>query len=149
MPGKKWPGLTLWPACVLLMLELHSLHGMGMSIGGMYPHIAHEEALAIVYPTFVRFTWKSAIPQFSKLAKILNPDLNSLTDVHSAEMAAEEMDKFLKKIGLWISLKDKGMPESEMEALTKQYKVLPDYNGNPRIATEKEIFNLVEQSYNK
>jgi alcohol dehydrogenase class IV len=122
-------------------------HGMGMAIGGMYPHIAHGEALAIVYPAFTRFTWESAIPQFSKFGRILNPELKSVTDSQAAEKSVEEVDKFLKKIGLWISLKEKGMPEIEINALAKQCMVLPDYKGNPRVAMGEEMIDLVKQSY--
>jgi len=122
-------------------------HGMGMAIGGMYPNVAHGESLAIVYPAFTRFTWKSAVPQFSTLARLLNPELKKLTDEQAAEKSVEEMDKFLKKIGLWISLKDKGMPESEINALARQCMVLPDYKGNPRVANEAEMIDLVKQSY--
>jgi alcohol dehydrogenase class IV len=123
-------------------------HGMGMAIGGMYPNVAHGEALAIVYPAFTRFTWESAVPQFSNLARILNPGLKALPDGKAAEMSVEEVDKFLKKIGLWVSLKDKGMPESEINQLAKQCMVLPDYKGNPRVASEEEMIELVRKSYN-
>ena len=61
----------------------------------------------------------------------------------------EEVDKFLKKIGLWVSLKDKGMPESEIPLLAKQCMVLPDYKGNPRVASEEEMIEMVKQSYMK
>jgi alcohol dehydrogenase class IV len=124
-------------------------HGMGMAIGGMYPAIAHGEALAIVYPAFARFTWQAAIPPFANLARVLNPDLKTITDLEAAEKAVDEIDKFLKKIGLWISLRDKGMPESEIELLAKQCMVLPDYKGNPRVATEEEMIELVKQCYFK
>ncbi|WP_299549843.1 hypothetical protein [Seonamhaeicola sp.] len=43
--------------------------------------------------------------------------------------------------------KDIEMPKSEIEALAKQCMVLPDYKGNPRVATETEIIELVEDSY--
>ena len=122
-------------------------HGMGMAVGGMYPKIAHGEALAIVYPAFSRFTWKSAIPQFSKLGRIFNPQLKNLSDEQAAGMAVDEIDKFLKKIGLWFTLEEKGVPESEIHALAKQCMVLPDYKGNPRVATEDEMIELVKQSY--
>ncbi|MBB3186211.1 iron-containing alcohol dehydrogenase [Microbacter margulisiae] len=124
-------------------------HGMGMAIGGMYPNVAHGESLAIVYPAFIKFTWKWAVPQFSKLARILNPELKKITDEQAAEKSVEEMDKFLKKIGLWISLKDKGMPENEINLLARQCMVLPDYKGNPRVATEDEMIELVKQSFFK
>jgi len=42
-------------------------HGMGMAIGGMYPHVAHGESLAIVYPAFVEFTYEAAIRNLLKL----------------------------------------------------------------------------------
>ena len=124
-------------------------HGMGMAIGGMYPHIAHGEALAIVYPSFMRFTWESAIPQFSKLAWILDPDLKLVSEAEAAERSAEEIDKFLKSIGLWISLQEKGMAENEIEALAVQSMVLPDYKGNLRVATREEMIGLVKDSFYK
>ena len=122
-------------------------HGMGMAIGGMYPNVAHGEALAIVYPAFTRFTWESAVPQFAKLARTLNPGLKDLPDGKAAGKSVEEVDKFLKKIGLWVSLKDKGMPENEINLLAKQCMVLPDYKGNPRVASEEEMIELVRLSY--
>jgi alcohol dehydrogenase class IV len=122
-------------------------HGMGMAIGGMYPNVAHGEALAIVYPAFTRFTWKHAINQFAAMARILNPELKKLPDNKAAEKSVDEVDKFLKKIGLWITLKEKGMPENEIDDLARQCMVLPDYKGNPRVATESEMVDLVKQSY--
>jgi len=122
-------------------------HGMGMAIGGMYPNISHGGSLAIVYPAFAKFTWANAIPQFSKLARILNPALVSLTDEQAAEKSAEEIEKFLAKIELKLSLKEYGMPENEIETLAKQCMVLPDYKGNPRVATLDEMTELVKQAY--
>ena len=122
-------------------------HGMGMAIGGMYPNISHGGSLAIVYPAFAKFTWADAIPQFSKLARILNPALVSLTDEQAAEKSVEEIEKFLAKIELKLSLKEYGMPENEIESLAKQCMVLPDYKGNPRVATLDEMIKLVKQAY--
>jgi alcohol dehydrogenase class IV len=122
-------------------------HGMGMAIGGMYPHVAHGEALAIVYPAFAAFTWESAIPQFSKLAKILNPHLLGYSEPDAARKCEAEIVKFLTLIGLNRKLSDIGMPESEIEDLARQCMVLPDYKGNPRVATYEEMVGLVKDSY--
>jgi alcohol dehydrogenase class IV len=124
-------------------------HGMGMAIGGMYPQVAHGEALAIVYPAFARFTWESAIPQFSKLARIFNPGLSFTSDAETASSCPEEINKFLKKIGLCKSLKDVNMPEDEIDDLARQSMVLPDYKGNPRVATPDEMVELVKEAYNQ
>jgi alcohol dehydrogenase class IV len=122
-------------------------HGMGMAIGGMYPHVAHGESLAIVYPACTRFTHKSAERHYATMARILNPELHSLSDQFAASSSVEEVEKFLKRIGLNKKLKDVGMPEDEIQALATQCMVLPDYEANPRVATEIEMLELVKESY--
>jgi len=122
-------------------------HGMGMAIGGMYPQVAHGEALAIVYPAFAAFTWESAIPQFSKLARILNPGLKTLSDTEAASQSPAEITKFLQAIHLNKSLSEVGMPEDEILQLATHCMVLPDYKGNPRVATENEMIELVKSCF--
>ena len=122
-------------------------HGMGMAIGGMYPHVAHGEALAIVYPAFADFTWEAAIPQFSRLARIFNPELKGVSDHDAAKACPAEIKRFLDRIGLRKSLKDVGMPAGEIADLARQCMVLPDYKGNPRVATDLEMVDLVKASY--
>jgi alcohol dehydrogenase class IV len=122
-------------------------HGMGMAIGGMYPRVAHGESLAIVYPAFAEFTWEAAMPQFAKIARILNPDLGKVSEIEAASKSPGEIVKFLKTIGLNKKLRDVDIPESEIEALAKQCMVLPDYKGNPRVATADEMIELVRKSY--
>lgn len=122
-------------------------HGMGMAIGGMYPHIAHGEGLAILYPTFAEFTQAHAIDKFAQLARILNPKLDKASDEKAAAQSPVEIAKFLETIGLKKKLRDVKVPEEELEALAKQCMVLPDYKGNPRVATEEEMLELVKTVY--
>jgi len=122
-------------------------HGMGMAIGGMYPHVAHGEALAIVYPACMDYTKEAAIPEFSKLASVFNPSYAELPAKVAAGKAVEEIKSFLKKLGLDKSLSEIGMPENEIEKLATQCMVLPDYKANPRVATEEEMLQLVKDSY--
>ncbi len=122
-------------------------HGMGMAIGGMYPHVAHGEALAIVYPACFDFTWEAAIPQFAKLARILNPELNAVSDQEAAFKSTVEIRKFLKEIKLNKKLSDVAVPENEIEKLAEQCMVLPDYKSNPRVASKEEMIELVKESY--
>lgn len=122
-------------------------HGMGMAIGGMYPQVAHGEGLAILYPAFARYTWKSDVPAFARLARLFNPQLQSVPDAVAAEACSEEIVKFLKLIGIYKKLKDVGMPYEEIGALAKQCMVLPDYKNNPRLATYTDMIMLIEESY--
>jgi alcohol dehydrogenase class IV len=125
-------------------------HGIGMAIGGMYPHVAHGEALALVYPAFTRFTWEAAVPQFATLGRLLIRDADSAPDKDVARQSCEELDGFLRKIGLWIGLEDKGVPEEELPALARQSMVLPDYENNPRVVkSEAEMLELLQQCYRR
>ena len=74
-------------------------HGMGMAVSGMYPQVAHGEALTILYPACLEFTWEYAVPQFARLATILNPHLKSFSDREAAWQSRDEIVKFLKLIG--------------------------------------------------
>jgi alcohol dehydrogenase class IV len=124
-------------------------HGMGMAIGGMYPHVSHGLALALVYPAFMRYTYQAAIKPFATLGRIFDPGLESASDEEAAEKSCDAMDALLKEVGLWTSLEEQGMPEEEVEALAKQCMALPDYEGNPRVATLDEMKDLVVKSYRR
>jgi alcohol dehydrogenase class IV len=124
-------------------------HGIGMAIGGMYPHVMHGETLALNYPAFTRFTWESAVEQFARLGILLDESLGGARDEEAAKQSCEELDAFLKGIGMWMGLEEKGIPEEELPLLAKQSMVLPDYQNNPRVATEEEILELLRQSYRR
>ena len=122
-------------------------HGMGMAIGGMYPHVAHGESLAIVYPACTSFTASFAVEQYAKMTKTFNPKLKELSAKEAADASTETITDFLKKIGLYKKLSEVNMPESEIELLADQCMVLPDYEGNPRVASREEMIGLVKESY--
>jgi len=122
-------------------------HGMGMAVGGMYPHVAHGEALAILYPACTRFTADAAVEQYAFMARAINPELNKVPDREAAGQAFTEIVGFLKSLGLYKSLRQVDMPEDEIEALARQSMVLPDYEGNPRVASYEEMLELVREAY--
>ena len=110
-------------------------HGMGMAIGGFYPNISHGQALAIVYPEFVRFTCEAAPEAFEMLRAALAPE---------ASNAQEAIETFLEKVGLRGRLSDFGAQEAEKEALAGQCMVLPDYQANPRVTSPAEMRDIVD-----
>lgn len=122
-------------------------HGMGMAIGGMYPHVAHGESLAVLYPAFARFTCAAAPRRFAQLARLLAPQLRDLSDVEAARGAAPALARFLAEIGLELSLSGLGVPEEEIDALAEQCLVLPDYRNNPRVATLEDVKAILRESW--
>jgi alcohol dehydrogenase class IV len=124
-------------------------HGIGMTIGGQCPQVAHGKALAVIYPEFTRFTYASATAKFATVGRIFNPSLANLPDTEAAEKSCEAIDCFLKRINLWLSLKGLGVSLNDLAAIADNSHVLPDYKNNPRIASRDEIYTMLEASYQR
>jgi len=124
-------------------------HGVGMAIGGMYPHVAHGEAVALIYPAFTRYTYSSARERFAEIGRILDPALKGESDETAAGRACERIDALMKNIGLWASLEERRVPQEELSDLAKQSMVLPDYKNNPRVATLDHMRDLLAQCYRR
>ena len=124
-------------------------HGIGMAIGGHAPHVLHGEALAVVYPEFMRYTYTAAIEKFATLGRILNPQLQDAPDDVAASKSCDAMDSFLKEIGMWFNLKDLKISKRELLDIAADSLKLPDYKVNPRVATKDEILEILNRSYNR
>jgi len=124
-------------------------HGIGMAIGGHVPNIMHGQVLAIMYPEFMRYTYKSAIQKFAIIGRILNPELENVSDEVAAEKSCEEMDKFLNKISMHLTLEELNVPEEELFAIADDTMKLPDYSVNPRVATRDEVLKMLKKQYRK
>jgi alcohol dehydrogenase class IV len=122
-------------------------HGIGMTIGGQCPKVMHGEALAVVYPEFTRFTYPYAIQPFAEMGRIFNPDLMGIPDEGAAAQACEELDSFLKKIGMWLNLEGLQVTMKDVVAIADNSLVLPDYKNNPRIANRDDIYKMLLNSY--
>lgn len=124
-------------------------HGIGMTIGGQCPQVAHGEALAVVYPEFTRYTYPYAVERFAAVGRIFNGALAGVPDEEAAAQCCDEIDRFLQRIGLWLSLKGLGVSEADVVEIADHSQVLPDYKNNPRIATRDEIYELLAHSYSR
>lgn len=124
-------------------------HGIGMTISGQCPQVAHGEALAVTYPEFTRFTYASSEAKFAAMGRIFNPQLENVSDAEAAAGSVEAVDAFLKQIDLWISLSGLGVTQDDMVAIADHSHVLPDYKNNPRIASRDEIYDMLVKSYDR
>ena len=115
----------------------------------MYPHVAHGEAVALIYPAFTRYTYASSPDRFVAAGRILEPALTGESSKVAAERACEKIDAFIKKIGLWAGLDEKRVPQDELSDLAEQSMVLPDYKNNPRVADLDDMRDLLAQSYRR
>ena len=124
-------------------------HSVGMAVSGRWPHVAHGQSLAVVYPAFTRYTCLSAISQFAAVGRILNPELAGAANEDAARLCCMEIDLLLQRLDLWISLEGLGVPTAEFDALAEQSLTLPDYRNNPRVATKDEIRAMLDESWRR
>ena len=124
-------------------------HGLGMQVGGHCPGVTHGQALAIIYPQFMRYTYASAIGKFATVGRIFNPELTGETNESAAEKCCAEIDNFLKKIDLWLGFKDVNVTMDDIREIADCGQVLGDYKNNPRIATIDEMYDILVRSYDR
>jgi alcohol dehydrogenase class IV len=121
-------------------------HGIGMAIGGNYPHVMHGEALAVVYPAVLRFSYRHAPARFAAVGRIFDQGLADLPDEEAAERTVAVLEDFIRSIGMEICFEDLRIPKEELEDLARASQVLPDYKSHPRVASQDEILKLLQQS---
>jgi alcohol dehydrogenase class IV len=124
-------------------------HGIAMALGGHSSGISHGEGLAILYPEVNRWTWRHAIDKYATVGRLFNPALEKSSDERAAEMCCDEIESFLKKIGLWISLEDKGVSKDKIGAITNDTLNLRNYTLHPKIANYEQISNLLQKSFQR
>jgi alcohol dehydrogenase class IV len=122
-------------------------HGIGMAIGGLYPHVSHGEALAVVYPAILRYSFRAAPAKFAAVGRILDKKLAGEKGLRAAEKACAAIERFLKRIGMNQRHQDLRVPEEELAALAMQSLVLPDYKNHPKIATLEDVAKILGESH--
>ena len=120
-------------------------HGIGMAMGGLFPQIAHGEALAAVYPAVLRFSQGHAVDRFATLARTIDDSLRELPDGPAAAECCRVVESFLNDIDLRLTLGDLGVPSDGLARLATRSLVLPDFRNHPRVATEPEVLELLGQ----
>ena len=121
-------------------------HGIGMAISGIYPHVKHGEALAVVYPAILRFSYQHSQQKFATVGRLFDDHLNQMSENQAAEISCDVLEDFLYKIGMLTCFEDLKIPEKELKALAEASLVLPDYKNHPKVATLDEVFALLKKS---
>ncbi|MHA1727366.1 MAG: hypothetical protein ACTSWY_01380 [Promethearchaeota archaeon] len=80
---------------------------------------------------------------------MFNPALKDESDNLAAEKACNEINKFLKKIGMWMSLKDKNVPEDVLDTIAEDNFKLPDYTNHPIEIDLEKTKELLKNSYTR
>jgi len=124
-------------------------HGIAMALGGHSSGISHGQSLAIFYPEINRWTWKHAIKKYAIVGRVFNQDLENVDDKTAAEKCCDEIDSFLKKIGLWSNLEEKSISIDDFGSIVEDTLKLRNYSLHPKIATSENVMDLLNRSYKR
>ena len=121
-------------------------HGIGMAIGGMYPHVMHGEALAVVYPAILEYTYQAVPDRFARVGRVFDPSLGELSEAEAAAASVGVIEGFIKQIGMSLCFEDLKVPKEELRALAEASLVLPDYKSHPRVIDLDGVYELLLKS---
>lgn len=114
-------------------------HAMGQPISGHFPHAAHGQSLAVVYPTFLEFTCEAAADKFTRVGQLFEA---SVSDCHQA---VETMLDWMGFLGVRITLSALDIKEEDLGPLLRHCMEFPDVEAAPRVPTEAEVLEMYKQ----
>ena len=117
-------------------------HPLSEVIGGIAPQIPHGQALACLYPSFVRFQISKTPVKCAEIARLFDASLTHVNDNEAANRLPELIEGFLQKLGLNKSLTQLGIPDSDKEKMTEHFLlgVLP-------FGTKEELTNILKGAF--
>lgn len=131
-----WAGISLSNATAAIP------HPLSEIIGGIAPRVAHGQALAALYPAFVRFQITKTPEKCAAAARAMNESLARETDAKAAAMLPEILDKLLQDIGLDKKLGELGVTQEEKEKMCGHFLlgVLP-------FGTREELTAIMREAF--
>lgn len=91
-------------------------HPLSEIIGGI-THISHGEALALVFPEFLRQYHKSNMSKFATVARIFDESLESISDEVASAKLGDIIENFLKEIGLYFTFDNYNVTSDQYDTI--------------------------------
>lgn len=110
-------------------------HPLSEIIGGI-THLPHGEALAVVFPAFIRHSIPANREKYETVARIFSPEAEKAEDLYDL------MTAFLKEIGLYRTMKDMQVSREDFEEVLRSpvLDVLP-------FGSREELETILRESY--
>jgi len=117
-------------------------HPLSEVIGGIAPYIPHGQALACLYPEFVRFQITRTSSKCADIARLIDSSLDNEDDVKAAEQLPTLIEGFLENIGLRKTLTELGVTDVEKEKMENHFLlgVLP-------FGTKEELTKILKGAF--
>ncbi len=120
-----------------------NVHMIGQSIGGV-TNATHGMTLSAISLAYYHYIMPYGLPQFVKFAKnVWNIDATNKSDLEIASEGLNEMEKWMKKLGLVMNIHDLGVEESMFDSIVDGTFVSD--SGYKKL-TREDIYNILKLS---
>jgi len=123
-------------------------HRIGHEIGALYD-VSHGATMAILFPAWMKYTYKANIPRFEQFANRIF-DINPTSSAQVILSAIENLTMFLKAIGMPTTLRELGINDKTNFPVMAQkcVKQMPSGTiGNFTRLAPHDIVNILEIAY--
>ncbi len=121
----------------------HSLaHPLSTAFG-----VHHGLANAVCLPAVMRFNREVAASAYARLAGIFGVNTFEMDTLEAADKAVAEVSALNERLGIPARLRDCGVPEDALEALSQKAFEDPCHATNPRPCTREDLLRLYQESW--
>jgi alcohol dehydrogenase len=117
-------------------------HRIDKAICALHPSIAHGQCIALLYPAWVRHSWRGNISRFAMLAKTLDPGTSDLSKSERAAVFHEVVAHFIQQVGLGRQACDVGFTKADLPLVLE--RITGDITSNPVPATMEDLSQILE-----
>ncbi|MFV0440300.1 MAG: iron-containing alcohol dehydrogenase [Lachnospirales bacterium] len=120
-------------------------HRIEHEISAIYPEVAHGAGLAVVFPAWMKYVYKSNIDIFVQFAvNVFGVDVNMRNQEAIALEGIARLEKFYEGMGLSTNLKDLGVKESDFEIMAEKAVMFGDIGEFVKLSKNDivEIFKI-------
>ena len=118
-------------------------HAIGQPRTGRFPNVTHGESMAVVYPEFIRFSYKSCPSKFAAVARLLDRKLHVLPDMEAAAALEGALVGFMKRVGMYFSREALGVTDDKLDAIIADALTYGDTYVAPKTPTEEEMRRML------
>jgi alcohol dehydrogenase YqhD (iron-dependent ADH family) len=119
------------------------VHMIGQSIGA-YTDVTHGMTLSAISLAYYRFIRPYGLQKFKRYAiNVWNVNPEGKTDEQIANEGLDQMEAYMKEIGLVMNIKELGVTEDMFEGIAKGSFIL---EGGYKVLTHDEIVHVLKES---
>lgn len=117
------------------------VHMLGQAVGA-YTNATHGMTLAAVSLPYYRYILPYGLAKFKRFAQnVFGVNAEGKSDEEVAKLGLLEMEKWMKELGLTMSLKELGVTEDQIEGIAKATLIL---NGGYKVLTFDEVVEILK-----